>query len=278
MSINLHNVDSSLPQNLRLLCSYGRSASEICRRLGLNRQQMNKYLSGHTRPSLSTLRRICDFFGVDEAEILMPPRDFATLVRLRPPRLGPVQDRFAAQLDRLVDHRTASAQLLERHEGYYHVHFSPDPDRDYILRALCHLYRADNRWLSKTIERHGEEEFAVPSPLRFNGIAIEAHNRLIIHEREAGMGRGFWSTMLIASEYAAPTFLPGLVLGITPEGSHDIVATRVVWQFLGRDPDLREALRGCGVYAYDSPDVAEYVRRSWAADAHLGQRILTASY
>ncbi|MEZ5760364.1 MAG: helix-turn-helix transcriptional regulator [Paracoccaceae bacterium] len=271
-------MDGNFARNLRLLCSYGRSTSEICRRIGLNRQQVNKYLSGQTQPSLSTLRRICDFFGVDEAEILMPPRDFAALVRLRPPRLGPVQDRFAAQLDRLVDHGAGSAGLLERHEGYYHVHFSPDPDRDYILRALCRLYRVDNRWLSKTIERHGDEMFAVPSPLRFNGIAIEAHNRLIIHERETGMGRSFWSTMLIASEYAAPTFLPGLVLGIAPEGSHDIVATRAVWQFLGRKPNLREALRGCGVYAPDSPDIAEYVRSAWVSEMHLGQRLLTASY
>ncbi|MCV2873682.1 helix-turn-helix transcriptional regulator [Defluviimonas sp. WL0050] len=270
--------DSNLPQNLRLLCSYGDSVSEICRRIGLNRQQMNKYLSGQTQPSLSTLRRICDFFGVDEGEILMPPREFASLVRLRPPRLGPAQNRFELQLERLVDHGTTSAQLLERHEGYYYVHFSPDPDRDYILRALCRLYRADNRWLSKTIERHGDEEFAVPSPLRFSGVAIEAHNRLIIQEREYGMGRSFWSTMLIASEYAAPTFLPGLVLGIAPEGSHDIVATHVVWQFLGRNPNLRAALRGCGVYASDSSDIADYVRRSWASSATPEQRILTASY
>ncbi|MEZ5913505.1 MAG: hypothetical protein R3D84_15835 [Paracoccaceae bacterium] len=205
-------------------------------------------------------------------------RHFAALIRLRPPRAARRWDRFAAQLERLVDHGTASAELLERHEGYYHVHFSPDPDRDYILRALCHLYRASNRWLSKTIERHGDEEFAVPSPMRFNGIVIEAHNRLIIQERETGMGRSFWSTVLIASDYAAPTFLPGLVLGIAPEGSHDVVATRVVWQFLGRNPDLRGALRGCDVYASDSPELAEYVRRLWASDAHLEQRILTASY
>ena len=46
---------------LRLLCSYGRSTSDVCRRAGINRQQFNKYLNGHARPSLPTLRRLADF-------------------------------------------------------------------------------------------------------------------------------------------------------------------------------------------------------------------------
>ncbi|MGB3147275.1 MAG: helix-turn-helix transcriptional regulator [Paracoccaceae bacterium] len=268
----------NLPHNLRLLCSYGHSTSDICRRIGLNRQQVNKYLSGLTQPSLSTLRRICDFFGVDEAEILLPARDFAALVRVRPPRLGTAQSRFEAQLDQLVDHGTASAQLLERHEGFYHVYFCPDPNRAYLLRTLCRISRADNRWISKTIERHGDEEFAVPSPLHFNGVVMESHNRLIILERETGMGRSFWSTMLVASEYAAPTFLPGLVMGIEPEGSHEIIATRVIWQFLGLRPNLRQALRGCGVYPLDSPDISDFVRRSWATTNNMAERVLTTAY
>ncbi|MGC1426952.1 MAG: helix-turn-helix transcriptional regulator, partial [Albidovulum sp.] len=49
--------------NIRLLCSYGQSVSDICRRAGFNRQQFNKYINGHAQPSLATLRRICDFFG-----------------------------------------------------------------------------------------------------------------------------------------------------------------------------------------------------------------------
>nr|HQV08363.1 helix-turn-helix transcriptional regulator [Thauera sp.] len=57
-------------RNLRLLCSYYRSIAEVCRRLEVNRPQFNRYLSGRYRPSTNTLRRFCDFFGVDREEMV----------------------------------------------------------------------------------------------------------------------------------------------------------------------------------------------------------------
>lgn len=41
-----------LPENLRVLYSYHSSIAEVCRRLGVNRSQFNRYLSGQTQPSL----------------------------------------------------------------------------------------------------------------------------------------------------------------------------------------------------------------------------------
>ena len=48
--------------NLRKLCSLHKSVAEVSRKLGINRQQFNKYLSGDAIPSLRNLRRITDFF------------------------------------------------------------------------------------------------------------------------------------------------------------------------------------------------------------------------
>src|SRR3546814_16222778 len=76
--------DEVFAENLRLLCSYYESVSAVCRRLGMNRQQFNKYLAGHSMPSRHNLRRICAFFGVEEAEIMLPNRRFAAIVELRP--------------------------------------------------------------------------------------------------------------------------------------------------------------------------------------------------
>mgnify|MGYP001972390984 CR=1 FL=1 len=45
------------------------SIAAVCRRVGINRQQFNKYLAGAVRPSRHNMRRICDFFGVTEALI-----------------------------------------------------------------------------------------------------------------------------------------------------------------------------------------------------------------
>ena len=49
--------------NLRFLCERQGTISNLCRRIGLNRQQFNKYLSGSHLPSSQNLRLIANFFG-----------------------------------------------------------------------------------------------------------------------------------------------------------------------------------------------------------------------
>lgn len=74
--------------NLKLAASYYPSISEMCRKLGINRQQFMKYLSGTSFPSRYNMRRMCDFFGFDEYEILLPHDQFRNIVRLRPVQDG----------------------------------------------------------------------------------------------------------------------------------------------------------------------------------------------
>lgn len=60
--------------NLRLLSKQYPSVSELSRRLGINRTQFNRYLSGESFPRPDVLDRICSFFDVD-ARILLEPVD-----------------------------------------------------------------------------------------------------------------------------------------------------------------------------------------------------------
>ena len=49
-------------QNLRILCQKHSSISSICRDLGINRTQFNRYLSGESFPRPDVLHKICIFF------------------------------------------------------------------------------------------------------------------------------------------------------------------------------------------------------------------------
>jgi len=66
--------------NLKLACSHYRSISEVCRQLSINRAQFNKYLSGQSRPTAYNLKRIGDFFGVEEYELDLPADQFSRLI------------------------------------------------------------------------------------------------------------------------------------------------------------------------------------------------------
>src|SRR5690349_20368402 len=54
-----------LALNLRFATSFLPSVSQLCRDIGLNRQQVNKYLNGGSRPSPYNLRRIAGYLGID---------------------------------------------------------------------------------------------------------------------------------------------------------------------------------------------------------------------
>ena len=59
-----------LGDNLRRLCRDTPSISELCRTIGVNRTQFNRYLTGTAFPRPDVLSRICSHFGVD-ANILL---------------------------------------------------------------------------------------------------------------------------------------------------------------------------------------------------------------
>ena len=58
--------------NLRVLCQDAASISALCRELGINRTQFNRYLGGESFPRPDVLHKICSYFGVD-ARILLEP-------------------------------------------------------------------------------------------------------------------------------------------------------------------------------------------------------------
>lgn len=58
--------------NLRVLCQDAASISALCRDLGINRTQFNRYLGGESFPRPDVLHRICTYFNVD-ARILLEP-------------------------------------------------------------------------------------------------------------------------------------------------------------------------------------------------------------
>ncbi|WP_137702005.1 helix-turn-helix domain-containing protein [Marimonas lutisalis] len=61
--------------NLRLLASSYASIAGLCRELGINRTQFNRYLGGESFPRPDVLHRICVFFGVDARILLEPVND-----------------------------------------------------------------------------------------------------------------------------------------------------------------------------------------------------------
>jgi transcriptional regulator with XRE-family HTH domain len=60
------SLRANLARNLQMLCSRVGSTNSVCRQLGINRQQFEKYIKGRSLPAAATLEKICDYFDVTE--------------------------------------------------------------------------------------------------------------------------------------------------------------------------------------------------------------------
>ena len=60
------SIHATFAANLRGKCFEHGTIADICRGIGINRQQFNKYLAGTSIPNAVTLRKICGFLEIDE--------------------------------------------------------------------------------------------------------------------------------------------------------------------------------------------------------------------
>ncbi|MGE0006488.1 MAG: helix-turn-helix domain-containing protein [Parvibaculaceae bacterium] len=248
-------------ENLRYLCAHFDSVAEVCRSLGMNRQQFNKYLSGQSEPSLRNLKRITDFFGVDEYEITLPHKDFVRLVR---PQRGKVRetqllDQLLAQIDLASGDEQAG---LAAYGGTYAVYFCTPVWSNHIVRSLVRISFAAPNCLTRSLQRlylpGGSRSMKVIQ--KFNGTVRSIFDRLYIVEYEANSRDLASFTILYPSHRRQLQFLTGIMVTVASGGSRQPFSTRVVYQFLGRDVDLRREIAACHLYPVDSPDVPEEVR------------------
>ena len=252
---------NSFQQNLRLLCGYSRSVSDVCRRAGISRPQFNKYLSGKSSPSLRSLRRICDHFGVEEWELLLPYDQFYKLIALRPPSSA-LQNRLPKTLfESEIWKRSDSKGNLKPFLGYYYSYVVLKGPDNVILRSLIHLYEVDGAVFTSNIEREQTDPSTKKLFSKYDGIAYRAGNRIFISERERYQGETIWHTVLYAIGVKREQFYSGLSLGSTTTSLQNIVSYRVIFQHLDADINLRQVLKDCGHFDLDSPKIPLYVRQ-----------------
>lgn len=81
--------------NLRTLSQSAPSIAQLCRDLGVNRTQYNRYLVGEAFPRPDVLHKICSFFKVD-ARILLEPLETLTKDASRNEAQSPISDALRA--------------------------------------------------------------------------------------------------------------------------------------------------------------------------------------
>lgn len=254
-------MEDSFSRNLLLLCSHFRSVSDVCRRLAINRSQFNKYLQGTVRPSRHNLRRICDFFGVEEHEVLLPAVDFAELLRSRPAAV-PAGDP-ADEIRRAIGHlqNLSKSAELQAYLGYYFEYYYSMSSPGRILKTLVHVAARGDAVVYDRIERLAP----VGSRRRgarchYQGHALFLKDRLFLTDYETLTGNEVSQTILFANYRSVIDHLDGLKIGVAATGKRTPAASRVTWQYIGRKVDPRRAFRCIGLIDPDDCGLDAAVR------------------
>ena len=251
--------DQNFAVNLRLICGQYRSVAHVCRSLEMNRQQFNKYLSGKIYPSKHNLHRVCQFFKLSEEQLNLAPEAFGQVVA---EYFQHDVDPASSEIEKVLNMLPDSAEVLARYEGYYYSHFHALGFPGHLVRSLVHIFRHKGRFYSNNTEHLWDKEKGDSHRNRFKykGVVTYLGDRIFITEVEMLTKTAICHTILFPSYRNIVDTLSGITTGVGSINSHMPKATRVEYQYLGKQVDLREALRGCGIFDLESKQIDSDIR------------------
>ena len=224
--------------NLRLICEQQSSISQICRKIRINRQQFNKYLSGRHQPSAANVRLIANHFGLSPDVLMAEHNSFRALVdgnyfdtfdRLQ---RAPQVLRF---LDTAISVPVAEADaLLGVYERYHYSSIYPRR----ILRASFCIYRAGDLLQHYYIERFPsyDDPHRTEYIFKYHGFVLPIEDRVFTVDFESVQRNEMTFGILSAVHRNSKRFMFGITSGIAATMFRQPFATRLALHY--RRPGL----------------------------------------
>lgn len=248
---------TEISENLKLLCSYRPTISQVGRDLGINRSQLNRYLAGTSTPRTGLMRRICDYFGVEPHELMQPPTDFTNIVRLRGLDSDVAGRRLRKHIDQIMAMNDSRVRNLE---GVFWEYYYSMSQRGKIIRNVVVFEQTDRYMFYRRLERMGPHDRPCRRHYRYQGAALLTGDRIFLTDYEYSAGIELTQTVLYPDYSMRWTRLHGVKLGVSADQSHMPCSVRV---YLERTPPglrIVGALRRCGLFDAEGPEITDQVR------------------
>lgn len=240
-------------ENLRLLSRQYPSISELSRRLGINRTQFNRYLSGESFPRPDVLERICVFFDVDARILLDPVEQIPSQGQILN---GPVlSEFFGPGVNDLPEDAFPS--------GFYRFSRRSFVNETQFIVGLVYVYRLEGQTYVRGYEaKDAMAQQGLPTDARtreFRGFVTRQEDgvALVISRRKA-MTCSFNYLSRVAS--FENNFWVGYVTRTVRESVTGTRAARMVYEHLGSDShSIFQAARTSGFVSEE--DLMPFHRR-----------------
>lgn len=217
------------------------------------------------------MRRICDFFGFDEYEMLLPHEQFQNIVRLRPVR-GAEDVTMPPGLAGILTQAQRSRGVLSKTYGYYHKYYLSFSTPKHVLKSLVFIYGWNEYTLYKRLERLKRP--GVPGPpdvYKYAGMVTVAGDRMHLLDQEVITGAELTQTALFMNYRNRVSVLTGLTMGVSGGDAHEPSSARVVMEYIGRSVNLRQAISDCRLYPLDSTSIPRRILYHLTASGRIDE-------
>lgn len=233
--------------NLRALCAGYPSIAGLCRELGLNRTQFNRYLAGESFPRPDVLHLICKFFDVDARILLEPIGD------LRPVTPGLLNHAKLNGFFACESVESVAVPAEQFPSGFYRFFRRSFRASDRIVVGLVYVMREDGY----TFLRGYKPRAAIASGKReFRGLVMRQHDGITVMTTHRN-AMSFSFTFLAQETPLQPNLWEGYVARPVRERVTGCRTSRTIYEYLGDDrATIMKTARMAG--AIESQDVPPF--------------------
>ncbi|MEP3634686.1 helix-turn-helix domain-containing protein [Shimia thalassica] len=214
--------------NLRILADTYPSVSQLCRELGINRTQFNRYLSGESFPRPDVLHRICTFFEVDARILLEPIEKLAT-------------ERSVLNHPLIADYVGTGMTDIPQDvfpDGFYRFSRRSFTESDLIITGLVYVFRKDKHTFIRGFEaKEAMRQQGLPTDPQtreFRGVCLPQEDgvgALVSHKKTMATSFNYLSRVASFQNH----YWIGYATRTVRETVNGCRAARLVYEHLGKD-------------------------------------------
>jgi transcriptional regulator with XRE-family HTH domain len=252
----------NMSRNLAQLCKSYNSVADVCRRIGINRQQFNKYLAGKHLPSPRMQSAMAQFFMIEEGDIFKPPNEFSQIFE------GPRVDiswemRDSRSFREFLPFIVSSGQDLKPYHGIYYRYHNSSIHRGRVLRSVLYLYEHNGITQYVTVERFPspDTQGTMECIFKYYGISILCGGRVFFFDMEDIQKNEITFSIFLPKFRNALQTLFGIVTGVAATPLREPFSTRAALSFQGDGPIRKGHLKMATTLLPDDQDIPAEIRK-----------------
>lgn len=242
-------------RNLKRLVRRHGNIAHVCRRLGINRQQFNKYLAGQHVPSQANLNAICDYFRITYREIISPELEIPELRHPADYLSGFRAFEGADMLQSVIERNEASR--LETFCGTYLKYHYSSIYRGDIVRAVTTISAVNGLHGYANLERFPNKNRTSRHDyvFKYHGFVFMLEGRLFMADLEKLQMNEITFSIYTPIARNPVRFFFGVTGGVASNLYREPYASRSVLEFVSAEPATREQFKLATVIAPDDPSI-----------------------